>query len=56
MPVLVHFYPYDMCAGFCWDRVNFLHGSWLRAVFWIFIEDRVDNGEMFLALLSRAFT
>lgn len=24
-----------LCAGFGWDRVNFLHGSYYGAIFWI---------------------
>ena len=25
-----------MCAGFSWDRVNFLHSSLYGAMFWIY--------------------
>lgn len=31
------------CAGFDWERVNFLHSSWGRAVFWICTGNIVDN-------------
>lgn len=55
MPILVHFYPYDMCADFCWGRDHFLHRSWERAVFRICVEHEVDNVEMFSLLLSRAY-
>lgn len=31
------------CAGFGWERVNFLHSIWSRAVFWICSGNIVDN-------------
>ena len=37
----------EQCAGFHWDRVNFLHGSWYGAMFWICGENSVDNTGMF---------
>ena len=43
--------------GFCWDRVNFLSGSWCSAVFWIWEENNVANILMFsvVARQSRIF-
>ena len=35
--------PVRRCAGFGWDRVNFLHSSWYGAMFWICAENSVDN-------------
>lgn len=35
------------CAGFRWDRVNFLHSELYRAVVWICAEHRADNIEIF---------
>ena len=43
------------CTGFGWGRVNFLPSGWYGAVFWICVEHRVDNTEMFLLLLSTAY-
>ena len=44
------------CAGFGWDRVNFLRSSWYGAMFWICAEDSVGNTGMFSLLLSSAYT
>jgi len=41
------------CAGFGWDRVNFLHSSWYGATFWICADHSVDDTGMFSLLLSR---
>jgi len=54
---LLHFSFYvSFCAGFGWDRVNFLHSSQSGAMFWICAEHSVDNTGMFLLLLSSAHT
>ena len=44
------------CAGFGWDRVNFLHSSSYGAVFWICAGNSADNTGMFSLLLSSAYT
>ena len=44
------------CAGFGWDRVNFLHSSWYGATFWICAGNSVGNTAMFQLLLSSAYT
>jgi len=31
------------CAGFGWDRVNYLPSSWYSTVFWIWNENNVEN-------------
>lgn len=41
------------CAGVCWARVNYLHGSCYGAVFWNCAGSSADNTEMFLLLLRR---
>lgn len=46
----------EHCVGFGWGRVDFPQGGEYRAVFWICAECKVDNREMFLLLLSRAYT
>ncbi|XP_074989722.1 LOW QUALITY PROTEIN: tubulin alpha-8 chain-like [Calonectris borealis] len=46
----------QLCAGFGWGRVKFLHSSWYGAVFWICAGNSVDNTGMFSFLLSRAYT
>jgi len=45
-----------LCAGFNWDRVNFLHRSQHGAMFWICAENSVDNTGKFQILLSGAYT
>jgi len=44
------------CAGFGWDRVNFLHTSWYETIFWICAENSVDHTGMFRLLLSSTYT
>lgn len=44
------------CAGFHWDRVNFLHSSQHGVIFWICAENSVDNPEIFLLLPSSVWT
>jgi len=44
------------CAGFGWDRVNFLHSNWYEAMFWICAENSIDNTRMSSSLLSHAYT
>ena len=36
------------CAGFGWDRVNFLHSSWYGAMFWICAGNSGDNTRIFV--------
>ena len=45
-----------LCAGFGWDRVNFLHSSEYGAMVWICAENSVDNSGVVLLLLSSAST
>ena len=40
-------YHLQVCAGFGWDRVNFLQSSWYGAMVWICAGNSVDNTEMF---------
>ena len=44
------------CAGFGWDRVNFLPSSWYGAMFQICAENGADDTGMFSLLLSSAYT
>lgn len=37
-----------------WDGINFLHGSWYGAIFWIYNENSVDTAPVFGLLLSSA--
>lgn len=46
----------DWMSDFGWSAVNFPPSNWNRAMFWIFVEHRVDNIEVFLSFLSRAYT
>jgi len=45
------------CPGFSWGRVNFLSGSWCSTVFWIWVENEVDDILTFsvVARQSRSF-
>ena len=45
--LLKHSINFRDCAGFAWDRVNFLHSSWYGAMVWICAENSVDNTGMF---------
>lgn len=36
----------NLCIGFAWDGVNFLHTSWYGAVFGICAEKSVDNSSL----------
>lgn len=44
------------CAGFGWGRANIYHSGWYGAAFWICTKRSVDNVQMFLLLLRRAYT
>lgn len=45
-----------LCAGFGWDRPNFLCSSQCGAVFWMYAGNRAGNSGMFSLLVSRACT
>lgn len=44
----------NLCSGFGCSRINCLHSSSYEAMFLIYNENRADNVEKFLFLLSRA--
>ena len=45
-----------ICAGFVWEKVNFIHSLKYGAKSWICAENSVDNTRMFSLLLSSAYT
>jgi len=45
----------QLCAGFGWGKVGFLHSSWYRAMLCACAENHVDSTEMFPLLLSSAY-
>lgn len=48
-------FVFNVCSGFGWGRVNFLHNSSYGAMLWICDQNSVDNIRMFWLLLSSAY-